>query len=478
MPSATGPRQNTVPELGLCVTTGTERWAMGRKWFGTDGVRGRVGDSIIHPEWIMKLGWAAGHVLANAPGSRPKVLIGKDTRLSGYMLESALEAGLASAGVDVLLVGPLPTPAIAYLTRTLRANAGIVISASHNPYPDNGIKFFSGDGYKLPDALEEEIEAWMDRSLTLPPAGALGRARRVEDAAGRYVEFCKTTFPAGKDLHGLRLVLDCAHGAAYKVAPMVFRELGATLRLIGDQPDGLNINEGVGSTAPDRLRAEVLEWGADAGIAFDGDGDRVVMVDAGGRVVDGDDLLYILARDWAAQRTLAGVVGTVMSNMALERKLADMGVPFLRAPVGDRYVLEAMRREGYPLGGESSGHLITPSNTTGDGILAALKVLAVMSRSGRSLAELLEDFAHFPQVLKNVPVVSGGALAAHPRARALIDDADRRLRGRGRLLVRPSGTEPLLRIMVEADDGAFAHALAIELSAGLAALAEERHGVA
>lgn len=447
---------------------------MTRQWFGTDGVRGTVGDSIIHPEWILRLGWAAGHVLtAGVTSARAKVIIGKDTRLSGYMLESALEAGLAAAGVDVLLVGPLPTPAIAYLTRTLRADAGIVISASHNPFPDNGIKFFSADGYKLPDRMEEEIESWIARPMTLPSPEKLGKARRVEDAAGRYVEFCKTTFPAGEDLRGLRLVLDCAHGANYKVAPMVFGELGASLHLIGAEPNGININDQVGSTAPEALRAEVLRQGADLGIAFDGDGDRLILVDHDGRFVDGDEILLLLAREMQARGGLAGVVGTVMSNLALEHALHELKLPFVRAPVGDRYVLEAMRREGYPLGGESSGHIITPANSTGDGILAALGVLAIMRRRGVSLAELRRGYRPFPQVLTSLRLKGGKALLAQPLAQGFISSAEQRLLGCGRLLVRPSGTEPLLRIMVEARDAALAAMVADELTSALAHLARQ-----
>jgi phosphoglucosamine mutase len=444
---------------------------MARKWFGTDGVRGQVGDSVIHPEWVLRLGWAAGHVLtADAPG-RPRVVIGKDTRLSGYMLESALESGLAAAGVDVLLVGPLPTPAIAYLTRTLRADAGIVISASHNPYQDNGIKFFSGDGYKLPDAQEEAIEAWMDRPMTLSASERLGKARRVDDAAGRYVEFCKTTFPADLDLRGIHLVLDCAHGANYKVAPMIFGELGATLELLGAEPNGININDQVGSTHPEALRAAVLRTGADMGIAFDGDGDRLLLVDDQGELLEGDEILWLLARDMCQHGELSGVVGTVMTNLALEQALAGCGVPMLRAPVGDRYVLEAMRRHGYPLGGESSGHIITPANTTGDGILAALRILAILRRAGEALAMLREGYRPFPQVLKSVRMAGAHSLLDQPSARQLIADAEDRLGGTGRLLVRPSGTEPVLRIMVEAASADVAGDVAAMLTTELAKLA-------
>lgn len=444
---------------------------MTRKWFGTDGVRGQVGDSVIHPEWVLRLGWAAGHVLTADASGRPQVVIGKDTRLSGYMLESALESGLAAAGVDVLLVGPLPTPAIAYLTRTLRADAGIVISASHNPYQDNGIKFFSGDGYKLPDAQEEAIEAWMDRPMTLSASERLGKARRVEDAVGRYVEFCKTTFPADLDLRGMHLVLDCAHGANYKVAPMIFGELGATLDFLGTEPNGININDQVGSTHPDALCREVLRSGADVGIAFDGDGDRLVLVDEHGELLDGDEILWLLARDMCQRGQLAGVVGTVMSNLALEQALADCGVPMLRTPVGDRYVLEAMRSHGYPLGGESSGHIITSANTTGDGVLAALQILGILRRSGQTLAALRAGYRPFPQVLTSVRMAGAQDLLDQPLARQLIADAEGRLAGTGRLLVRPSGTEPVLRIMVEAAAADLASAVAATLTAALSDLA-------
>ena len=450
---------------------------MARQFFGTDGVRGRVGDLPMHPEWVLRLGWAAGHVLtAGAPG-RPRVVIGKDTRLSGYLLESALESGLAAAGVDVLLVGPLPTPAIAYLTRTLRADAGIVISASHNPFPDNGIKFFSGDGLKLADEIEEAIEARMTLPLTLPDADRLGKARRVDDAAGRYVEFCKTTFPGDLDLRGLRLVLDCAHGATYKVAPMVFAELGAQIEAIGVHPDGLNINDEVGSTAPELLRSQVVASGADMGIAFDGDGDRLLLVDGEGELWDGDSILWLLAREMRETGQLPGVVGTVMSNLALEQAFAQWGVPFVRAAVGDRYVLEQMRALSYPLGGESSGHIITPANTTGDGILAALQVLAIVQRRCQPLHVLRGDFRLAPQILRSLPIASAREFLKDAAVRAAIAQAEAELWQRGRLLVRPSGTEPLLRIMVEAADRATAEAVASRLSDQLMQLHRERTGV-
>ncbi len=424
---------------------------MGRQYFGTDGVRGRVGEEPMTPEWILRLGWAAGRVLTNGV-QRPRVLIGKDTRLSGYLLESALESGLAAAGVDVLLVGPLPTPAIAYLTRTLRADAGIVISASHNPYEDNGIKFFSGDGLKLPDQTEAAIEAEMAKPLGCVAPAALGKARRLEDAAGRYVEYCKTTFPADLDLRGLRIVVDAAHGAAYKVAPMVLTELGAEVLSIGTQPNGININDGVGSTAPAALLAAVKNAEADLGVALDGDGDRVLLIDSQGNPWDGDAILWLLAHAMQEQSGLAGVVGTVMSNLGLERALAQMGIPLVRAPVGDRYVLEAMRRLGYPLGGENSGHIITPANTTGDGILAALQVLAYLRRRGSSLQEWFGKLHLFPQVLLGMPVRGARELLQKPAVQTAIEESALALGTAGRLLVRPSGTEPLLRIMVEAED--------------------------
>lgn len=438
---------------------------MSRDWFGTDGIRGRVGETPIMPDFILKLGWAAGHVLAGHVKGRGSVLIGKDTRLSGYLLESALEAGLASAGLNVLLVGPLPTPAIAYLTRALRADAGIVISASHNPYADNGIKFFSADGYKLPDAVEAEIEEWLGRPLVLPAPDHLGKARRVDDAPGRYVEFCKHTFPGNETLNGMRIVLDCANGANYRVGPMVFEELGATITVIGNTPDGLNINAGVGSTAPQRLQETVRAEGAQLGVAFDGDGDRVVLVDEKGDLVDGDQILFVIA---AAARDAkcfeGGVVGTVMSNLGLERALHARQVPFVRAPVGDRYVLERMRELGWTLGGETSGHIITADNTTGDGIVAALKVLAVMQKSGKPLSELVSGMVRMPQVLKNVKLHQRLDYRRFPEVVAAIDQAEKHLSSRGRLLVRPSGTEALLRIMVEGEDDLLIRRVANEIA--------------
>ncbi len=449
---------------------------MNRKYFGTDGVRGRVGELPMQPDWVMRLGWAAGRILTRGSDSRPRVVIGKDTRLSGYMFESALESGLAAAGVDVLLVGPLPTPAIAYLARTLRADAGIVISASHNPYSDNGIKFFSGEGYKLPDATEMAIEAEMEESLVLVPPERLGKARRIDDAAGRYVEYCKTRFPADLDLRGVRVVIDGANGAGYRVAPMVFAELGAEVEGIGVQPDGLNINAQTGSMAPEALRQKVAASGADLGIALDGDGDRLLLVDARGSIWDGDEILWLLAGEMHRRGRLAGVVGTLMSNLALEQALAQMGIPFHRTAVGDRYVLEAMRQLGYPLGGESSGHIITPANTTGDAILAALQVLAILARQGRALHELREGFRLCPQVLLGLQVQGAREFFQRERVQAAVREAEAGLRGMGRMLVRPSGTEPLLRIMVEAADGDVAQASASALYGRLSALAGAADG--
>jgi len=418
---------------------------MTRKHFGTDGVRGTVGHSPMTPDVVLRLGYAAGRVLA-ARGVAPAVLIGKDTRISGYMLEAALEAGFSAAGVDVLLCGPLPTPGVAYLTRALRLSAGVVISASHNPYPDNGIKFFSGDGFKLPDAVEAAIEAQMALPVGCNEAAKLGRARRVDDAQGRYVEFCKSAFPGELDLKGLKLAVDCAHGAAYSVAPHVFHELGAEVAAVGVKPDGFNINE------KRNLAIEVGQQNADLGIALDGDGDRLWMVDGAGRGYDGDQLLYAIVRQRAAKGRVAGVAGTLMSNLALERAMARLGIPFARANVGDRYVLELMREKGWLLGGENSGHLIClDRHTTGDGIISALQVLAAMRESGKSLAELTADLALLPQVLVNVEVPRGFDWERSDAIRKARSEAERRLDGKGRVLLRPSGTEPVLRVMVEGE---------------------------
>jgi phosphoglucosamine mutase len=429
---------------------------MSRKYFGTDGVRGRVGESPITPEMVLRLGYAAGRVLAaesaSHPGETPSVLIGKDTRISGYMLEAALEAGLSAAGVDVYLSGPLPTPAVAYLTRALRLSAGIVISASHNPFEDNGIKFFSATGTKLPDAVETAIERSMGEPLTCVSSAELGKARRVNDAAGRYIEFCKATFPNELDLKGLKLVVDCAHGAGYHVAPPVFHELGAEVIAVGDDPDGVNINAGVGATHPKHLQAAVRQYKADFGIALDGDGDRLVMVDAEGRIYDGDELLYVIARDYLRRGAMSGgVVGTLMSNFGFEQALVRSKIPFSRAAVGDRYVLELMQEKGWLLGGENSGHIIClDKHTTGDAIVAALAVLRALREQKTTLAAATADAALFPQRLINVPIRSGFDWRASDAIRRAEQDAVGILSGSGRVLLRPSGTEPVLRVMVEA----------------------------
>nr|WP_298250632.1 phosphoglucosamine mutase [uncultured Halomonas sp.] len=428
---------------------------MARRYFGTDGIRGTVGEAPITADFMLKLGWATGRVLAaRNPRRRCRVLVGKDTRISGYMFESALEAGLSAAGVDVALLGPMPTPGIAYLTRTFRADAGIVISASHNPFADNGIKFFSTEGAKLSDELEEAIEAMLDEPLTTVAAGNLGKAERIDDADGRYIEFCKSTIPDRVSLAGLRVVLDCAHGATYHIAPSVFCELGAEVSLIGATPDGLNINREVGSTHPAALRAAVIRQGADLGVAFDGDGDRVLLVDSDGREIDGDDILYLIARDRHARGELGGgVVGTLMSNFGLAAALEAMGVPFERAKVGDRYVMERLACNGWQLGGESSGHIVCGHvQTTGDGIVSALQVLAFMVREGKSLQSLLAGLEKAPQALVNVRLTPGSdarAVMAMPALQASVSEAESELGEEGRVLLRPSGTEPLIRVMVE-----------------------------
>ena len=422
-----------------------------RKYFGTDGVRGTVGRSPMTPDFVMRLGYAAGKVLS-AGGSHPSVLIGKDTRISGYMVEAALEAGFSAAGVDVLLCGPLPTPGVAYLTRALRLSAGVVISASHNPYPDNGIKFFSGDGFKLPDAVETAIEAEMENPMGCNEAAKLGRARRVDDAGGRYVEFCKSTFPAHLDLKGMKIVVDCAHGAAYNIAPHVFHELGADVTAIGVKPDGFNINESSGATSPANLKNEIAAQQADLGIALDGDGDRLLMADGSGRSYHGDQLLYAIARQRAGKTTLKGVAGTLMTNFAFEKAMARLGVGFARARVGDRYVLELLREKGWELGGENSGHIIClDKHTTGDGIVSALQVLHAIRESGRTLAELTADLAMVPQVMLSMEVPSGFDWHAHAAIATAQAAAERSLNGRGRVLLRPSGTEPVLRVLVEGE---------------------------
>jgi phosphoglucosamine mutase len=432
---------------------------MSRKYFGTDGVRGKVGQEPITPDFVMRLGYAAGKVLAGIPRKgleRPAVLIGKDTRVSGYMLESALEAGLSAAGVDVLLVGPMPTPAVAYLTRALRLSAGIVISASHNPYDDNGIKFFSGDGVKLPDATETAIERELARPMKCMSSSQLGKARRIEDAAGRYIEFCKTTFPSSLHLRGMRIVVDCAHGAAYHVAPHVFHELGADVETVGVDPDGFNINNGVGATSPRALQAAVKHHKADLGIALDGDGDRIVMADAAGKLYDGDQLLYVIARHRKQKGELTGgVVGTHMTNLAFEHALARLKVPFARAKVGDRYVLEMLLARRWKLGGENSGHIVClDKHTTGDGIVSALQVLRALVESGTTLAKAAGTFALYPQVLLNVPLGKRGDAMTSPAVKRAVKEVEAELDGSGRVLLRPSGTEPVIRVMVEGRDGA------------------------
>lgn len=429
---------------------------MSRKYFGTDGVRGTVGSAPITADFALRLGYAAGRVLAaeRAPGAgeHAAVLIGKDTRISGYMLEAALEAGFSAAGVDVVLCGPLPTPGVAYLTRALRLAAGVVISASHNAFEDNGIKFFSGDGFKLPDATEAEIERALEQPIGCNDASRLGRARRLDDAAGRYIEFCKSTVPAALDLRGFKLVVDCAHGAAYHIAPHVFHELGAEVIAIGNEPDGFNINAEYGATAPERIGAAVREHGADLGIALDGDADRVLMVDGSGRRYDGDELLYVIIRQRAAREVIAGVAGTQMTNLAFEQALERMGIAFARAPVGDRYVLDLMRTRGWLYGGENSGHIIClDRHTTGDGIVSALQVLAALRETGQRLAQLTETLVMYPQVLINIRVPLDFDWAANATIRRAQSDAERALDGRGRVLLRPSGTEPVLRVMVEGE---------------------------
>ena len=424
-----------------------------RRWFGTDGIRGRVGTTPITPEFVLRLGWAAGRVFAREGVSR--ILIGKDTRISGYMLESALEAGLSAAGVDVQLTGPMPTPAIAYLTRTFRCDAGVVISASHNPYYDNGIKFFSPNGDKLDDAIEDAIEAQLERPLETVDSSVLGKARRVEDAAGRYIEFCKATVGHGFRLPKWRIVLDCAHGATYHVAPAVFRELGADIIEMGVSPDGFNINEGVGATAPQALAERVVAERADLGIAFDGDGDRVVMVDAEGSVVDGDELLYIIARHRRrARRLVGGVVGTVMTNLGMEAALREQSIDFARAKVGDRYVLAECESRGWQLGGESSGHILCLDvHSTGDGIVSALQVLNALVEGEESLGQARAELERFPQVLINVRAAEPARFREFEPIVQAISRVERELGEGGRVLVRPSGTEPLVRVMVEGRDG-------------------------
>ena len=432
--------------------------------FGTDGVRGKVGTYPITPDFALKLGWAAGKVLASQ-GSRT-VLIGKDTRISGYMLESALEAGLAAAGLTAAFTGPMPTPAVAYLTRTFRLEAGIVISASHNPYYDNGIKFFSSQGTKLPDDIEEAIEAMLDQPMDCVESADLGKASRISDAAGRYIEFCKSTFPAHLGLDGYKIVVDCANGATYHIAPNVLRELGAEVIEIGTDPNGININEKCGATDVKALQEKVLETKADVGLAYDGDGDRIMMVDHLGNKVDGDQILFIIAREALRSGQLkGGVVGTLMSNMSLEIALKMLGVPFVRANVGDRYVLEKMVEHNWTLGGENSGHIIiADKNTTGDGIIASLAVLSAMVQHRLSLNELASAVKLFPQVLINVRFAGGANPLESEAVKAVAADVEKRLEGKGRILLRKSGTEPLIRVMVECEDGALAKQCAEEIA--------------
>ncbi len=427
---------------------------MGRKFFGTDGIRGRVGEAPINAEFMLKLGWATGRVLGGRPKAR--VVIGKDTRISGYMFESALEAGLSAAGVDVRLLGPMPTPAIAYLTRTLHACAGIVISASHNPHYDNGIKFFSAEGCKLPDEVEAAIEAEMEKPMVTIASEKLGKAERVDDARGRYIEYCKSTIPFSISLRGLKIVVDCANGATYHIAPSVLKEMGAEVIAIGVSPDGLNINHECGSTQPGLLREAVLNQNADLGIALDGDGDRVIMVDDRGELVDGDELLFIIAASRHEQGKLTGpVVGTLMSNLGLEHALQGLGIEFRRARVGDRYVLELLREHGGMLGGESSGHIIClDRSTTGDGMVSALQVLATMVQKSASLHQLKQGMKKYPQHMINVPLAQPIDVDSSAPIQAAVARAEAVLGGKGRVLLRPSGTEPLIRVMVEGEDAA------------------------
>lgn len=438
---------------------------MTRRFFGTDGIRGRVGQHPITPDFVLRLAHAVGRVLRRTE-SRPTVLIGKDTRLSGYMLESALESGFNSAGVDVVLLGPVPTPAVAYLTRAQRASLGVVISASHNPFEDNGIKFFSAEGAKLPDSWERDVESALEDAPVWAEADGLGKSRRLDDAAGRYIEFCKSTFDTRLTLRGLRIVVDAAHGAAYHIAPDVFHELGAEVVRIGCAPDGLNINRGVGATHPAALAAAVAAHGADVGVALDGDADRLQMVDGSGRLYNGDELLYLMALDRLERgKALPGVVGTLMTNMAVEKALAERGVAFERAKVGDRYVLERLEARGWQLGGEGSGHLLVlDRHTTGDGLVSALQVLQACVSRGQTLAQRLQGLSLFPQTLINVRLTPGTDWSRNAALAAEIQAVESELIGRGRVLIRASGTEPLLRVMVEAEDGEVARAAAQRLA--------------
>ena len=441
---------------------------MSRQYFGTDGIRGRVGVAPMTVDFIMKVGWAAGKVLANQ--GRGTVVIGKDTRISGYMFESALEAGLAAAGLDVVLLGPMPTPAIAYLTMAQRAAAGIVISASHNPYHDDGVKFFNGDGFKLPDETELEIEAMVEKPLTMVASEQIGKATRMEDAKGRYIEFCKSSIPFNTTLKGLKIVVDCAHGATYHIAPAVFRELGAEVIEIGTKPDGLNINKDVGALHPQNMRSVVLENQADLGIAFDGDGDRLMMMDARGDVKNGDQLLYLMAQSKLVNGGLeGGVVGTLMTNLGLEHALEKQGIGFARAKVGDRYVMEKLVELGWSLGGESSGHIIClDKTTTGDGIIASLQVLDWLISDGQSLADACADMTLYPQTMINVPLAARLDIQSIPAVQDAVNAVENELADRGRVLLRPSGTEPLIRVMVEGQDSAEVDKYANQLAACVA----------
>ncbi|MEE3238862.1 MAG: phosphoglucosamine mutase [Pseudomonadota bacterium] len=438
-----------------------------KKYFGTDGIRGTVGRSPITPDFMLKLGWSAGRVFANEGNGRNKIVIGKDTRISGYMFEAALEAGVTAAGVDIILTGPMPTPAIAYLTQTLRAQAGIVISASHNSFEDNGIKFFSSEGTKLPDTVELAIEKQLDKKLSTVPSQSIGKAYRVSDAAGRYIEFCKSTVGPSLKLNGLNIVVDCAHGSTYHIAPAVFEELGAKVKAIGVSPDGLNINETSGSTSPEVLAATVKSEGADLGIAFDGDGDRVIMVDHLGDIVDGDEILYVIACDRQRQNIdFGGVVGTVMSNLGLERGLDLLDIPFVRATVGDRHVMQKLLQKGWKLGGESSGHIICLDITsTGDGIVSALQALAAVVNCNKPLSDLKNKMSKLPQSMVNVKVTNGDFDAvSNDNVRSAVSDVESRLGKNGRVLLRHSGTESVLRVMVEGEDPEIVKNLSKELS--------------
>ena len=442
-----------------------------KRYFGTDGIRGAVGTPPITPDFMLKLGWAAGRVFANEGNGRNKIIIGKDTRISGYMFEAALEAGVTAAGVDIHLTGPMPTPAIAYLTRTLRAQAGIVISASHNSYKDNGIKFFSADGTKLPDEIELAIEEQLDKSVSTVPSGSIGKASRITDAAGRYIEFCKSTVGSSLKFNGMKLVVDCAHGSTYHIAPEVFEELGAKVVAIGVSPDGLNINEESGSTSPQKLADKVLEEKADLGVAFDGDGDRLIMVDHLGNIVDGDEILYVIARDRRRRNIdFGGVVGTSMSNLGLELALDALDVPFTRTAVGDRYVMHEMLSRGWNLGGESSGHIICLDiNTTGDGIVSALQALASIVHCEQPLADLKSKMRKLPQHMVNVRLANSVDVTANDSVRNAISEVESQLGKNGRVLLRPSGTEPVVRVMVEGENGEQVQQLAQELSDVVAA---------